>query len=234
MIPKYILKEINEGRFSEFTSYLRNFERYTFVLLVDDRSIEKAATLAEKISSWAKRNMALSKVGTIQKCWVKQPGDKLWELVECIPIGITDPVAKELEDAMEDVDYQDRVRINHYSSVALCKENFFAQDESMKICHLRADFSYRWSSSWFIGKQHNKRTPAEEKEITRVCNEIVDHLFPNGIRSINDFNSEQNVAWNPLGEYNYFFKGCLCNYWIRCITRKGDYNLYIKCYKKGV
>ena len=234
MIPKYILKEINEGMFSEFTSYLSNFERYTYVLLAGDRTAERTVALAEKISNWSKRNMALSEVGTMQKCWVKSNDDKFWELVECIPIGITDPVAKELEDAMDDVDYQDRVKVRHYSSVELSKDTFFVQDESMKICHLRADFDYRWHSSWFIGEQCSKRTPMEEKEITRICNEIVEHLFPNGILSINTFNSEQNVAWNPSGEYNYFFKGLLCNYWIRCITRKGDYNLYIKCYKRGV
>lgn len=234
MIPKYILKEINKGMFSEFTTYLRNFERYTYVLLVGDRTAERTVVLAEKISNWSKRNMALSKVGTMQKCWVKSNDDKFWELVECIPIGITDPVAKELEDAMDDVDYQDRVKVRHYSSVELSKDNFFVQDESMKICHLRADFDYRWHSSWFIGEKHNKMTFFEGKEITNVCDEIVSHLFPNGILSINTFNSEQNVAWNPSGEYNYFFEGSFCNYWIRCITRKGDYNLYIKCYMKEV
>lgn len=234
MIPKYILKEINKGMFSEFTTYLRNFERYTYVLLAGNRTIEKTAALAEKISNWSKRNMALSTVGSMRKCWIKSSQSKLWELMDCIPIGITDPVAKELEDAMDEVDYQDRIKIKHYSSVELSKDNHFTQDESKKICHLRADFDYCWHSSWFIGEQHSKRTFLEEEEVTKVCDEIVNHLFPNGILSIHEFNSEQNVAWNPSGEYNYFFKGFLCNYWIRCITRKSDYNLYIKCYKKGV
>lgn len=233
MLPKYILKEINEGRLSESTSYIKEYERYTFVLVLGDRSVDKTNLLAEKISKWAIRNNATSKISVDQKCWIKKPDDAFWELVQCILIGITDPVAKELEDAMEEIAYQDRVKIKHYSYVIPCKEQFFEPNESMKICHLRADFSYHWYSSWFIGEQHSKRTHREEEEINFVCKEIINHLFPDGILSMKNFNEEQNMQWNPSGEYNYFFKGNICNYWIRCITRKEDYNLYIKCYKKG-
>ena len=33
-------------------------------------------------------------------------------------------------------------------------------------------------------------------------------------------------------EYNFYLEGDLCNYWLRLITRRNDYNLYLNAYIK--
>lgn len=34
-------------------------------------------------------------------------------------------------------------------------------------------------------------------------------------------------------EFSFFYTGEHCDFWIRLITRKGDYNLYLNAYAKG-
>ena len=33
-------------------------------------------------------------------------------------------------------------------------------------------------------------------------------------------------------EFNFYLESELCNYWLRLITRKGDYNIYLTAYAK--
>ena len=70
-------------------------------------------------------------------------------------------------------------------------------------------------------------------------------FFDDPLRKIN-FNRDE---WNTKGafvqmrhgaelledgkiQFNFYLEGELCNYWLRLITRKGDYNIYLTAYAK--
>ena len=41
------------------------------------------------------------------------------------------------------------------------------------------------------------------------------------------------MYWSPKDEFSFYYVGELCVFWIRLITRKGDYNMYLNAYIKG-
>ena len=44
---------------------------------------------------------------------------------------------------------------------------------------------------------------------------------------------EAKVNEHSDQEYNFYFVGKTCNFGIRLITRRGDYNIYLHAFEKG-
>lgn len=45
-------------------------------------------------------------------------------------------------------------------------------------------------------------------------------------------NPEARANESAEGEFNFYLRGELCDYWLRLITREKDYNLYLSAYAK--
>ena len=43
---------------------------------------------------------------------------------------------------------------------------------------------------------------------------------------------EARAGENSVDEFNFYLRGELCDYWVRLITRKGDYNMYLSAYSR--
>ena len=43
---------------------------------------------------------------------------------------------------------------------------------------------------------------------------------------------EARAGENSADEFNFYLRGELCDYWVRLITRKGDYNMYLSAYSR--
>ena len=103
-----------------------------------------------------------------------------------------------------------------------------------KILHIRADYDgYRW---W------NTIWPCREELATpQVCREAdlmyerltADDAFRD-LAALRKFcGKHPEAAVHGCGdEYNFYFEGERCTYWLRCITRSKDYNLYLHVFAK--
>lgn len=104
-----------------------------------------------------------------------------------------------------------------------------------KIGHIRADYDgYRW---------YNTVWPCHKALATpEVCAEI-DHVYealtaPDALKdltSLRKFCAEHMdacISKEYEDEFSFYYAGEHCNFWIRLITRKGDYNMYLNAYTK--
>ena len=103
-----------------------------------------------------------------------------------------------------------------------------------KIVHIRADHDgYRW---W------NTVWPCHDGLATQEMKREIDATYAalTAKDVLRDLSTLQRFcALHPdacVGdsdtEYNFYLEGVLCLYWVRLITRKGDYNLYLNAYAK--
>lgn len=104
-----------------------------------------------------------------------------------------------------------------------------------KIGHLRADYDgYRWWNTWWPDHA-NLSSTARSQEINQVYESLT---APDAFSSLSklrqfcDAHPEARVHEQSPDEYNFYYEGLLCWYWIRAITRRGDYNLYIHAFAK--
>lgn len=109
----------------------------------------------------------------------------------------------------------------------------FRDAPELKIGHIRADNdNYRWWTTYFPAEADAYKTKAVIDEVSRLCNTIM-RLFP----KYNDFvrfcqSHPEAKPENSSDDYNFFIEGQEANYWIRCIIRFRDYNMYIHIYRK--
>lgn len=270
-IPKYITEVINNGRLRIFegeqTFDCQGFEKYTFQLFPKDslmlgsQAIEDKETtvLADKIISFANRNGALTQIGKWD--WVNfQPRqrDMKTEKVYFLQLGITDPVAFELEKlispshVLDSRGYEKNMRLfdcyddgnTKVSQGWFIKKsilNYTAKtekefDDGNLVLYSRNDHDrYSWHTKWFDA----------HKEI--VSNETLNHIgneatkitfdlhkkFINGVSDIRECLADEAERLSDT-EGNLYYDGLYADYWIRIIARQGDYNMYVKAYKKGV
>lgn len=247
LLPKYLEKEILEGRFFELQEksvlQMNGFERYTFCLLKNENSRKEDAleSIAEKIVGFAKKNNASATMSNrtyvLEAVEEKSPYGKrtVHEKVECIAIGITDPVAKELEDFMDEhveetetlcSQYADPCVIHFENSQSGCGEKFMTGE---LYGYIRADHDkYSWHNSWFV----NENIPQQIKDelwsvYVQACNK-----FPDGVRSMwEEWDTIERIHSDDEG--NLYYKGSFADYWIRVIARQGDYNMYVKAYGRN-
>lgn len=104
-----------------------------------------------------------------------------------------------------------------------------------KIGHIRADYDgYRWWNT--VWPCHDAlSTPEIAKEIDSVYERLLSkNAFPN-LRAMKEFcYTHLKAAANEhtQDEFNFYYTGEHCLFWIRCITRNGDYNLYVHAFIK--
>lgn len=106
----------------------------------------------------------------------------------------------------------------------------------LKIGHLRADHDgWRWHNT--VWPCHSSlATPAVCKEIDHVYDKLTASNALKDLPTLRRFcNSrmEACIAKESHDEFSFFHVGKYCDFWIKLITRKGDYNLYLNAYAKG-
>ena len=101
-----------------------------------------------------------------------------------------------------------------------------------KIGHIRADYDdYRWwNSIWPLHKKLS--TPEISKEIDELYMRLISKDAFATLSEMTDFCHDHPQAAVDRTEYNFYYEGEYCLFWIRCITRKKDYNLYINAFTK--
>ena len=101
-----------------------------------------------------------------------------------------------------------------------------------KIGHIRADYDdYRWwNSIWPLHKELS--TPETANEIDKVYQRLTSKDAFSTLSEMSEFCHEHPQAAVCDTEYNFYYEGEYCLFWIRCITRNKDYNLYIHAFTK--
>lgn len=105
-----------------------------------------------------------------------------------------------------------------------------------KIGHIRADHDgYRWwNTAWPCHK---------ELATLKICQEmdqVYDALTAKDafadlsvLRSYCSRFPKARANASRDDEYNFYYEGSSCLFWLRCITRQGDYNLYLHGFLKA-
>ena len=104
-----------------------------------------------------------------------------------------------------------------------------------KIAHIRADHDgYQWWNTVWLA--HDELASMEMKrEIDATYQALT---APDAFADLNTVtrfclsHTEACPSKEHLDEFNFYLRGELCDYWIRLITRKGDYNMYLSAYTK--
>lgn len=105
-----------------------------------------------------------------------------------------------------------------------------------KIGHIRADYDgWRWYNT--VWPCHKELSSIEASvEIDRMYDRLIASNALKDLFALRKFCSQHMdacVSKEQMDEFNFFYEGDCCNYWIRLITRKGDYNLYLNAYVKA-
>ena len=103
-----------------------------------------------------------------------------------------------------------------------------------KIGYIRADYDgYRWwNTVWPYSNV--LATPETDYEIDEVYSRLIAaDAFPD-LAALRRFCFQHmEAAYDECrDEYNFYYTGVHCVFWIRCITRGRDYNLYLSAYVK--
>ena len=109
-------------------------------------------------------------------------------------------------------------------------------EHRQKIGYIRADHDgYRWWTTYFPCREELK-TEEIKMEIHNICAGIIESETFKNVEAIKTycFNnpSDDVINFDRPDEYQYYIEGDLCYYWVRFITRKKDYNMYLTVYKK--
>lgn len=105
----------------------------------------------------------------------------------------------------------------------------------LKIGHMRADYANgRWYNT--VWPCHEELCTQEvAKEIDWVYDQLIGkQCFPD-LMAMKQFcytHPEAAVGEKDQDEYNFFYVGEHCDFWIRLITRNNDYNLYLSAFAK--
>ncbi len=104
-----------------------------------------------------------------------------------------------------------------------------------KIGHIRADYDgYRWwNTIWPLHKE--LATPESLKEMNEVYERLTSpDAFSTLARMILFCRNYPEAIVNDSSktEYNFYYEGEHCYFWIRCILRMKDYNLYVHAFLK--
>lgn len=242
IIPRSTSSLIRRGEFTYSPTYMKNYERYTFRLFARlknnyefTRDIDETIMDANNISSWAKENGAFSEVGEKDWAWCNVSENK-WIRLPFVMIGITDPVSFALEKKMDTDAEPDEITVNglpimEHTRLTLQGQRPDGLSEENEIGYFRADHDrYRWHYTWWETNA-NLKTNDVKKEIDRIGTEVIFRTFPGGISSMYYYCYEIAMKTGKE-EYYMFYEGDLCLYSIRMKLLRGDYNLYLHCYKK--
>ena len=101
-----------------------------------------------------------------------------------------------------------------------------------KIGHIRADYDgWRWYNTvWPCHKA--LATPEVCTEIDRVYDALIAPGALKDLAALRKFCADHMdacISKEYGDEFSFYYVGERCNFWIRLITRKGDYNMYCLC-----
>ena len=103
-----------------------------------------------------------------------------------------------------------------------------------KIGHIRADHDgWRWWNT--VWRCHDElATPEMKREIDATYKALTKKDALCDLDALTRFckSHPEACVGDPGTEYNFYLVGNLCDYWIRLITRKRDYNMYLSAYVK--
>lgn len=102
-----------------------------------------------------------------------------------------------------------------------------------KLVHIRADYdgSKWWNTVWPC---HDElATPEIRREVDAVYEALISKDAFKDLETLRSFCSEFPQALaneSATDEYNFYLESVYCGYWLRCITRDKDYNLYLHAF----
>ena len=109
-------------------------------------------------------------------------------------------------------------------------------DYPRKIVHARANYDRKQWDVSFWGSHSEFATPDVRYEIHKTYAALIsEHGFKN-LDVLCDFCKEHPQALvneKTTDEYNFYFEGEYCYYWLRCITRSNEYNIYLHAFLKS-
>lgn len=109
----------------------------------------------------------------------------------------------------------------------------FGSGYRRKIVHIRADYDGRkwWNTIW---PYHDElATPEIRREVDTIYEALISkEAFPNldALRSFCAASPQALANERATNEYNFYLESVYCGYWLRCITRDNDYNLYLHAF----
>ena len=250
-VPKYVTELIACGEIALSKNSVDDFEGQTFRIFSRNgtenhhpRSDEKTMALVKKIHGWAIRNGAQSKIGEQDWLWWN-PYDQYWERLNYYLMGISEPVCQELKEALrtenpdelegsgDTVQKRPVLERSRIKLINKAPEGFSVSKSDEKLVgYFRADYDgYKWWHTWW--ESHGDlKTPEVKAEINQIGTEVIYRMFPGGLFMVEDYCVRAKAESIGQDEYNMYYCGERCNYWIRFIIRFRDYNIYLKCYAK--
>ena len=114
-------------------------------------------------------------------------------------------------------------------------ENVVQSYPRRKIMHFRADHDgYRWWNT--VWPHHDELATEEMKhEIDATYDALIAKDALADLPTLARFclsHMDACAGENSIDEFNFYLRGELCDYWVRLITRKGDYNMYLSAYSR--
>lgn len=102
-----------------------------------------------------------------------------------------------------------------------------------KLVHIRADYDgFKWWNT--VWPCHDElATPEIRREVDTVYKALVSKEVFADLETLRSFCSEFPQALaneTATDEYNFYLESVHCGYWLRCITRAKDYNLYLHAF----
>lgn len=116
-------------------------------------------------------------------------------------------------------------------------EKFVLRKENL-ILHSRSYHDkHAWRNAWFYDEaamvvSDDNRQLVEEEAI-RITFDLY-KMLPNGISDIRNliYSRKAECVGYSGEECNLYFEGKYADYWIRLIAKRGDYNMYVKAFRK--
>lgn len=104
-----------------------------------------------------------------------------------------------------------------------------------KIMHFRIDHDgYRWWNT--VWPYYNKKgSPEQAKEIDEVFARLISKDAFKDFNAFVEFcfsHPNAMVDKDNFYEYNFYYEGEYCLFWLRCYARRGDYNIYLHAFEK--
>lgn len=114
------------------------------------------------------------------------------------------------------------------------EQNGICSYPKRKIVHIRADHDTNrwWNTVW---PWHDElATPEMKREIDATYEALTSKDALCDLATLTRFckSHPEACAGASETEYNFYLEGKLCDYWLRLITRRRDYNIYLSAYAK--
>lgn len=123
----------------------------------------------------------------------------------------------------------------HFEEVFKGKQGSLRESDR-KIGHVRADYDgWRWfATSWPCHRE--LETPDIVEEITAVYHEITAKDALCDLEALRRFCRAHPEACKDQeyrDDFYFYLDGQFADFWVRLITRRGDYNMYLSAYIKA-